>query len=79
MRGLAVMDTVADRRALEPLDRLPPFRASDDVEMKGMLVSLLGLVAALAMWFAFQPPAVYRRFIEGRARPDADAAASPPA
>ena len=43
-----------------------------------LTASLHGLVAAIAMWFAFQPPAFYRRFIESRARPDADAAPSPP-
>jgi hypothetical protein len=43
-----------------------------------LIISLHGLVAAIAMWLAFQPPAFYRRFIEGRARPDADAAPLPP-
>ena len=43
-----------------------------------LIISLHGLVAAIAMWLAFQPPAFYRRFIEGRARLDADAAPVPP-
>ena len=36
-----------------------------------LATSLHGLVAAIAMWFAFQPPASYRRWIEGRARANA--------
>jgi hypothetical protein len=39
-----------------------------------LIVSLHGLAAAIAMWFAFQPPAFYRRFVERRARPDPNAA-----
>jgi hypothetical protein len=43
-----------------------------------LIVSLHGLVAAIAMWFAFQPPAFYVRWLEGRARPHADAAPHQP-
>ena len=39
-----------------------------------LIVSLHGLVAAIAMWLAFQPPASYVRWIEGRAQPRANAA-----
>jgi hypothetical protein len=39
-----------------------------------LIVCMHGLVAAIAMWLAFQPPVCYARWIEGQARPDADAA-----
>jgi hypothetical protein len=51
--------------------------SANQIPSLNLIVSLHGLVAAIAMWFAFQPPAFYRRFIERRARPDADATPSP--
>jgi hypothetical protein len=39
-----------------------------------LIVSLHGLVAAIAMWFAFQPPAFYVRWLERRAHRGASAA-----
>ena len=33
-----------------------------------LVVSVLGILAAWALWFAFLPPAGYRRLVEGRAR-----------
>ncbi len=47
----------------------------NQVPSLSLIVSLHGLVAAIAMWFAFQPPASYVRWIKGRAHPGADAAA----
>jgi hypothetical protein len=41
----------------------------------GLVLSLHGAVAAVAMWLAFLPPARYRRWIEQRSRPG-DAAVS---
>jgi hypothetical protein len=49
----------------------------NQVPSLSLIVSFHGLVAAIAMWFAFLPPAFYVRWIENRARPDADAAPSP--
>jgi len=46
----------------------------NQVPSLGLIVSLHGLVAAIAMWFAFQPPASYLRWIEGRAHSGAHAA-----
>jgi hypothetical protein len=43
-----------------------------------LIASLHGLVAAIAMWLAFQPPAAYVRWIHGRARPHANAAPRQP-
>ena len=43
-----------------------------------LTASLHGLVAAVAMWFAFQPPAFYVRWLEGRAPPHANAAPRQP-
>ncbi len=49
--------------------------SANQIPSLNLIVSLHGLVAAIAMWFAFQPPASYVRWIEGRAQPGADAAA----
>ncbi len=46
----------------------------NQIPILNLIVSLHGLVAAIAMWLAFQPPAFYRRFIENRARPEENAA-----
>jgi len=53
--------------------------SSIQIPSLNVIVSLHGLVAAIAMWFAFQPPAFYRRFIEDRARHDTHAEPLPPA
>jgi hypothetical protein len=50
----------------------------NQVPSLSLIVSIHGLVAAIAMWFAFQPPASYVRWIQGRAHPGADAAARRP-
>ena len=47
---------------------------ANQVASLNLIVSLHGLVAAIAMWFAFQPPAFYARWLESRAHRHADAA-----
>jgi hypothetical protein len=39
-----------------------------EIPIVNLIVSLHGLVAAVAMWLAFQPPASYLRFVEARSR-----------
>jgi hypothetical protein len=52
--------------------------STNQIPSLNLIVSLHGLVAAIAMWFAFQPPASYVRWLEGRVRPHADAAPQQP-
>jgi hypothetical protein len=51
--------------------------SANQIPSLNLIVSLHGLLAAIAIWFAFQPPAVYVRWIEGRARPDGAAPLRP--
>jgi predicted membrane chloride channel (bestrophin family) len=39
-----------------------------EIPVLNLILSLLGLVAAVAMWLAFLPPAAYQRFVEARNR-----------
>jgi len=48
--------------------------SSSRIPSLNLIVSMHGLVAVITMWLAFQPPARYVRWLEGRARPHADAA-----
>jgi hypothetical protein len=39
-----------------------------ELPVPNLILSLLGLVAAIAMWLAFLPPAAYQRRVEARNR-----------